>query len=84
MSTDEGYYYYIISTDEDPSLKIDSLAIIYLRGVSTKLLILLIIHARFAVFDRNCFNNRATEVMARPKDNFTYNMSLQHCYAGDE
>ena len=29
----------IISTDEDPSLKIESLAIIYLRGVSTKLLI---------------------------------------------
>ena len=30
-------YYYIISTDEDPSLRIESSAIINLRGVSTKL-----------------------------------------------
>ena len=31
------YYYSIISTDEDPSLRIESSAIINLRGVSTKL-----------------------------------------------
>ena len=31
------YYCYIISTDEDPSLRIESSAIINLRGVSTKL-----------------------------------------------
>ena len=31
------YYYNIISTDEDPSLRIESSAIINLRGVSTKL-----------------------------------------------
>ena len=31
------YYYCIISTDEDPSLRIESFAIINLRGVSTKL-----------------------------------------------
>ena len=31
------YYYSIISTDEDPSLRIESSAIINLYGVSTKL-----------------------------------------------
>ena len=31
------HYYTIISTDEDPSLRIESSAIINLRGVSTKL-----------------------------------------------
>ena len=31
------HYYTIISTDEDPSLQIESSAIINLRGVSTKL-----------------------------------------------
>ena len=30
-------YYYYYSTDEDPSLRIESSAIINLRGVSTKL-----------------------------------------------
>ena len=39
VSSDLHQYYYtsIISTDEDPSLRIESSAIINLRGVSTKL-----------------------------------------------
>ena len=36
-----------ISTDEDPGLRIESFAIIKLRGVSTKLNIIFLHHANF-------------------------------------
>ena len=39
--------FYFISTDEDPGLRIESFAIIKLRGVSTKLNIIFFHHANF-------------------------------------
>ena len=37
LTTDEYYQHIIINTDEDPRLRIESFAMIILRGISTKL-----------------------------------------------
>ena len=54
-----------ISTDEDPGLRIESFAIIKLRGVSTKLNIIFFHHANFQEIKLDCctFKDAVKSVM---------------------
>ena len=63
----------IISTDEDPSLRIESSAIINLRGVSTK-------PSKYIVFTMQTYKKLIRNITARRKDQIV-RLSCQKYYA---
>ena len=69
MNSNSRIFGRIISTDEDPSLRIESFAIINLRGVSTKL-------NKYVIFTMQTYKELIQDVLKMPKSKISFNSDI--------